>query len=426
MRARIHVVAGAATGRVIDLEGTQAIVVGRAADVPLSVPTDAALSRQHAALELDPSGLRVRDLKSKHGVFVNSQRVEACSLTHGDQVQVGETILRIEIVHAAFAETLQAAGANLVTVRCACGLASSEPARPGEEAAVFVCDGCQDRFATAPVLPAGYELVRVLGRGAMGSVFLVRDATGELRAIKQILPRAAMSIEMRRLFVREATVQAGLQHPHIVRVFGMLEPTPGNFNLVMEFIDGASAEELIRDGRTATPALATAIGLQVLDGLAYAHARQIVHRDIKEANLMLLRAPDGGTLVKVADFGLAKNFHESGASGITRDGALGGTLPYMSNEQLLDFKYVKPPADIYALGATLYRLLSGEYPRDYRDGENWIRVSLEQPIVPLAARRLGRAVPSSLCAVIERALAPDVAHRYQSAPEMRAALAAAI
>jgi serine/threonine protein kinase len=173
-----------------------------------------------------------------------------------------------------------------------------------------------------------------------------------------------------------------------------------------------------------SPGVAIAIGCQALDGLAHAHARQIVHRDVKEANLMLVER-GAALVVKVADFGLAKNFHESGASGITHDGALGGTLAYMPREQLLDFKYVKPPADLYALGATLYRLLTREYPRDYRDGDNWVRVSLEKPIVPLRQRAAGRQLPQSLCAVIEKALETDANRRYRNADEMRAALAAA-
>ena len=443
MKARIHVIAGAATGQVRELEEPQSLIVGRAADVQLSVPADTALSRQHMAIDFAPPTLRARDLQSKHGMFVNGQRTNTSDLVNGVRVQVGETVLHIEFVHDVIAATMPATlpGAidrtargwspaapkgKLVTVRCHCGVeATNEPARPGEEDVVFVCANCQATYAAAPLLPEGYALVRVLGRGAMGSVYLARNATtGAMRAIKQILPKAAMSADMRKMFVREATVQAALDHPNIVRVYELAEPVPGAFSLVMEYVDGESADSLLRGGGRVSPALAVSIGCQALDGLAHAHAKQIVHRDIKEANLMLVRSPDGSVVVKVADFGLAKNFQESGASGMTQDGALGGTLPYMPTEQLLDYKYVKPPADIYALGATLYRLLTGEFPRDYREGENWIRIALEQPIVPLAARAAGRAVPPALCQVIEKALEPDVQRRYQSAVEMRKALAA--
>jgi hypothetical protein len=438
VKARIHVVSGAAAGHVVELEGERKLTIGRSPDADLSIPADTALSRQHVELELDATRLRARDLKSRHGMFVNGRREVEAELATGDRVQAGDTVLQVELVYDVVAATLPAVqrtsrgwaapavDGKLVTVRCRCGVeASNEPARPGEEDVVFVCDNCQNNYAVAPILPEGYQLVRVLGRGAMGCVYLAREvATNALRAIKQILPKAAMSAQMRAMFAREATVQAVLDHPHIVRVFGLVEPMPGSFSIIMEYVDGASADTLLKDGRTVLPELVVAIASQALDGLAHAHGKQIVHRDIKEGNLMLVRTPDGSLLVKVADFGLAKNFHESGASGITREGALGGTLPYMSNEQLIDFKYVKPPADIYALGATMYRLLTGEYPRDYPDGENWIRISLEKPIIPLRHRALGRGLPAPLCTVIEKALEPDVKRRYQTAAEMRRALAA--
>lgn len=443
-------------GRVVELAGPQTLIVGRAPDVGLPIVGDTALSRQHARLELDPPRFTLNDLASRHGTFLNGRRESAADLRDGDRVQVGDTMLRIELVsddvlgatlpnpqatQRGWSSPSDGAAVRAVNnlsppvppvlsrqlpsfeVRCGCGAVAA-----GEQAAgadvIYLCESCQERLALAPILPPGYEMVRVLGRGAMGCVYLALHANGMQRAIKQILPKAAMSAPMRAMFLREAAVQAKLDHPNIVRVHDLVEASPGSFSIVMEFVEGQSADGLIRNGHTADPALVVEIGRQALAGLAYAHARQIVHRDIKEANLMLIRVADGSLVVKVADFGLAKNFQESGASGFTRDGALGGTLPYMSKEQLLDFKYVKPPADIYALGATLYRLLTGCYPRDYPEGANWVLVSLEHPIVPLRQRGSGRAVPLALCNVIEKALEPDVANRFKTADEMRLALEA--
>jgi hypothetical protein len=424
VKGLIHVAGGPAAGRVLELDAGSVIVVGRAPDVHLSIPADAALSRRHAELELplDATRIRVRDLDSKHGMFVNGQRTGVAELASGDRVQVGDTVLRFEIfdpIAATLPATLLPAGA--ASVRCRCGAISTGVSESGDDV-VYLCQRCHDELASAPALPDGFEFVRILGRGAMGCVYLARSGDGEVRAIKQILPKAAMSGQARKLFAREAAVQAGLQHPNIVRVYGLAEPLPGSFSIIMEFVDGDSAETLLSGGKTAAPDVVIAIGCQTLDGLAHAHAKQIVHRDIKEANLMIPRT--GELAVKVADFGLAKNFHESGASGMTQDGALGGTIAYMAKEQLLDYRYVKPSADIYSMGATLYRLLTGEYPRDYKDGENWILVSLERPIVPLRARDRGRELPARLCAVIERALATEVEDRYATAQEMRAALAA--
>jgi eukaryotic-like serine/threonine-protein kinase len=429
VKVRIIVIGGPGVGRVVTIDGAGAVIVGRATDVQLSVPEDSALSRHHVQLECGAMQVRARDLDSRHGTFINGRRETERPVVSGDQIQVGETVLRVEIggLVQAMPPTQTALGdtrpPSTGGARCRCGAASSDGPPSGDDV-VYLCARCQHTLEVAPVLPAGYEFVRLLGRGAMGSVYLAQTTNGQRHAIKQVLPRTAMSREMRAMFAREASVQASLDHVNIVRVHGMVEPVPGSFNIIMEYVDGSSADSLLKSGRLPEPDLVISIGCQVLDALAYAHSRNIVHRDIKEGNLLL---SSDSSVVKVADFGLAKNFHESGASGITRDGAMGGTLPYMSKEQLLDFKYVKPSADIYAVGATLYRLLTGHFPRDYREGENWVRISLEQPIVPLAkrARAAGRDLDPALCAVIDRALEVDVAHRFATALAMRTALAGA-
>jgi hypothetical protein len=419
VRAHIRIIAGPAAGTTAELGDHERLVLGRGAGASLLVANDSGLSRAHVQIEVVPPRVMLRDLGSKHGTYVNGQRQVECQLFDGDHVQAGETVFSIAVAHDAIAAT-QLSHAGLAAtlqpggVRCACGALASE--LPEGDGVVFVCPACRERLVEQPALPRGYTFVRMLGRGAMGSVCLARrDSDGTELAIKQVLPRAAMSAEMRARFVREAAVQAKLDHPNIVRVFDLVEATPGSFSLVMEFVDGKGADSLIEDGRVVPPETVVEIARQALAGLAYAHARQIVHRDIKEANLMIANG-----VVKIADFGLAKNYQEAGASGMTGDGALGGTLPYMPKEQLLDFRYVKPPADIYALGATMYRLLTGAYPRDFRDGENAVLVALERPIVPIRHRR---PLPDRLSEVVEKALAPEVSQRYATADEMLRALA---
>ncbi len=403
MRVFVEVLSGTGAGRAVELPDRQPVVIGRGTDVGLSMPADTALSRRHAELVLDSDTLRVRDLASKHGTFVNGQRVDAAVLREGDRVQVGEVVLRVGFMLDGLAGPLGVTQIEL------------DGTMRGWDANRASANG----IVATPTLPAGHEYLRLLGRGAMGSVHLVRHlATGELRAIKQILPQVAMPEKMRAMFLREASVQAQLDHPNIVKMFGVEATGDGTFSIIMEYVDGPSGDALIQHGATLAPALVVSIAMQVLSALAYAHARQIVHRDIKEDNIMLCGPDPARPIAKLADFGLAKNFHASGASGITTDGAMGGTLPYMSREQLLDFRYVKPPADLYGLGATLYRLLTGCYPRDYREGENWILTSLESPVVPVQYRPTGIAVPLSLCAIVERALEPKLEYRYQTAEAM--------
>ncbi len=258
----------------------------------------------------------------------------------------------------------------------------------------------------------------------MGCVYQVHALPlGSDRAIKQILPRAAMSARAREQFLREAREQGKLDHPNIVRVFDLAEPVPGAFSIVMEYVEGESADRLLALGPIA-PELAVDLACQALAGIQHAHERDVVHRDLKEANLLITRGPRGEVVVKVADFGLAKNYQESGASGFTRDGTFGGTLAYMPREQLLDYRYVLPTADIYALGTTLYRLIAGVFPRDFQADQNPVLAVLELPAIPLA-RRVGWVSPR-LAAVVDRALATDPAQRYRTAADMRTALIGAI
>jgi eukaryotic-like serine/threonine-protein kinase len=397
MRVRLHVLVGPASGRVVELVERSRLVFGRGVDVDVSI-ADSALSRKHVAIELEDAVLIAHDLGSKHGMHVNGQRAAGLvELHHGDRVQIGESIIHVEVAGAV--NTVRGVGAAGATMHS------------GEGA-----------VAETVSLPPDYELIRPLGRGAMGCVVSARHRVTQVSyAIKQILPRVAMSPQMRAMFLREAEVQKQLQHPNIVTVFDLIE-SDGCFNIVMELVDGTSAEALLAGGQTVEPGVAIEIGIQALAGLAHAHARNIVHRDIKEGNLMLTRTADGTLAAKVSDFGLAKNFVESGASGMTSDDAIGGTLPYMAREQLLDFRYVKPPADIFALGATLYRLLTGCYPRDYPPGANWVVIALETPILPIRERLSGRVVPPALCEVIDRALATSVEERYPSAVAFSSAL----
>ncbi|MEO8707189.1 MAG: FHA domain-containing serine/threonine-protein kinase [Kofleriaceae bacterium] len=399
MKLVVYIAGGPASGRVLTFAGDSVATVGRGADVEISVPADGAMSRKHVQLAIGTEEVRARDLESKHGVFLNGVRVHGeCRIANADVLQAGETVLRFELEGGAPLEIASTAlGATEV----------SRLLHPGEPT-----------HALEP--PAGFELVRLLGAGAMGSVHLARRiATGEVCAIKQILPRVALSEQARRGFLREASVQRQLDHEHIVRVYDLLDHG-GGFQLVMEYVDGPSGDQLLTRGAVVAPATVVEIGCQVLEGLAYAHDRNIVHRDIKEANLLFPTLPDGSVHAKIADFGLAKNFQESGASGMTQDGMIGGTLPYMAREQLLDYRFVKPPADIYALGATMYRLLTGLFPRHYRDGDNPIRVTLEEPIIALRDR--DARIPRELAKVVETALEASLDRRYASARQMLAAL----
>lgn len=157
------------------------------------------------------------------------------------------------------------------------------------------------------------------------------------------------------------------------------------------------------------------IAAQVLTALEYAHAEGVVHRDIKPENILLGRR-QGRLDVRVADFGLAKNFTESGLSGITHGNELRGTIGFMSPEQLIDSKMARPPSDIYSVGAMMYFFLCGEYPFDFPEKKDPIAVVLGHRRIPLNRRKSD--LPDELVAIVHRALEEDPERRLSSASEM--------
>lgn len=463
MKLRIVVIEGPDKGRVFVFEQRDRFVVGRSADASLSVSRDRYFSRHHFLLEIDPPNVLLRDLKSANGTFLNDadKRVGEAALRDGDIIRAGQTRIRLELGSGArsspqperddpFAAPDRAprmgAGANREAtepapstppapaapnvpeeVRCLRCLtkAEREEPRPRSENVVYFCEPCRSAILDKPALPSGYRLAREIGRGDMGAVYLaLEEATGEPRALKIVIPRAALSEEARRLFLREATEQGKIAHPRIVRAHALRETRPGVFCVVMEHVDGQSAEELLaREGKPGlSPELAASIVAQALEGLGAAHQAGVVHRDVKEANILVARGAAGGVEVKLSDLGLATSFATSGASGFTHEGEMRGAALYMAPEQVLSFSGVGPAADIYAMGVVFYRLLSGSYPIDFGSRDPFLAV-LEDPIEPLARR--APSVPQGLAAVAEKALAKRAQDRFATAEGMREAILAA-
>jgi len=451
MKLRIVVTEGPDTGRVFVFERRDRFVVGRSPEASLSVSRDPYFSRHHFLLEIDPPNVLLRDLKSANGTFLNeaTERVGDAPLRDGDVIRAGKTRIRLE--HGASDPDEQAepdapenapgpafrksddarlppTSNDTEEVRCTrCGSrAKREQPRARAERVAYFCDACRVSLLDQPVLLLGYRLVRELGRGSMGVVYLaVEEATGTQRALKIVLPHAAQSEKARQLFLQEASEQVKLSHPRIVQVLALREVKLGMVCMAMEYVDGPSAEQLLaREGGSGLePRLAATIIAQALEGLGFAHQAAVVHRDVKEANILVARDASGEVDVKLSDFGLAKSFATSGASGFTHGGAMGGTVLYMAPEQILNFRDVRPAADIYSMGVAFYRLLSGEYPIDVSTRDPFLAV-LEDPIVPL--RRRKPALPQELAAVAERALGKRPQDRFATAEDMRSAILAAL
>jgi serine/threonine-protein kinase len=263
----------------------------------------------------------------------------------------------------------------------------------------------------------GYELLRLLGKGGMGVVYLGRRlATGRPVAIKLVIPESAASTQAAQLFLREISIMSQLRHPRIVR-FHEAGMAHGQFFIVMDYVETIDVgPHLAQQSGAGLVKVACGIMCQVLDGLRYAHERAIVHRDVKPPNILISKA--GKKLrSKLADFGLAKNFENAGFSGMTRDGEVRGSLPFMPPEQVISCRDAKPAADIYSAGATLYYFLTKHTPHDFPPTKDSFTVVLEDDIVPVHERCPD--VPPGLAETIYRAMAKKPEDRFQSAQEMR-------
>jgi serine/threonine-protein kinase len=398
------------------------------------MPEDAALSRDHFLIEINPPRCEIRDLGSTNGTFVNDRRVERVRLSSGDRIAAGQSIFQIWVEGRMLPSQVTTASGSRdqdTGVRCAgCGVAApvdliiaadAETKEKEGEAVEWLCPTCRAEVAATPQPVPHYTTLRELGRGSMGVVYLAKHVqSGMLVALKLIVPESAASRSAIDRFLREMSVVSQLRHPNIVEWYeqGM---TRGQFWFAMEYIEGTNLEALANADPGHYPIdQACRMTVEVLKGLEHAHSMGFVHRDIKPENILIGRRTDK-LVVKISDFGLAKSFRGLGLSGLTFSGEMRGTVPFMPPEQMLDFKTVLPSGDLYATAATLYYLISGQFIYDpSAEGGDLIRSLLEEPPIPVQERR--PEVPTGLARVLEKCLARDPNDRYPTAAAMRQAL----
>ena len=263
--------------------------------------------------------------------------------------------------------------------------------------------------AVGALVGGRYRLTRVIGAGGMGNVFEAEiSSVGRRCAIKFLRSELAARSRSTSRFEREAQTLARLEHEHITAVFdyGWFEDETPFF--VMEYLGGETLRRHLERRGPLAPALALELLQQACRGMALAHARGVVHRDLKPDNLMLVEHSDGRPWLKILDFGVARHL-EAAAVQLTPTGAELGTVLYMSPEQARGVTNVDARADVYALGAIAYEALSG---RRVHSGESYNEVLfhvITRDHAPLA--QVLPACPKSLTDVIERCLMRDPADR---------------
>jgi serine/threonine-protein kinase len=425
---------------------------------------DMRLSRRHFAIAFTPADCVLRDLGSGNGTFVRAaggggwgERVTDATLRDGDEIRAGDTVFRVIMA----AESDAAPGdAESSALRMSFGDVSVVAPEPGSGSdqgepsawhcrecgrdvsdaadadgrvaelseATYLCRSCAERQRDLPRQTiGGYLLLTELGRGGMGVVYkALHESTGRLAAVKQVLP-VALTADGRARFLRELSILHDLTHPLIVRFYdaGFHDEKP---YFISELCFGGDLDQFVAaDGRPLLePAAAVALTSQALRGLEHMHGNGFVHRDLKPANL-LLKDRGEPMLVKLADCGFARSYEEHGGT-ISREGEFAGTWMFMPLEQLMDFRNVRPVSDVYALGTTLFYLLSGRFPLGFPTPWQIAAGMVLAPKDPVATikedepRSLAEYrpdLPAPLVAAIDTATRRDAAGRFQTAAEFR-------
>jgi serine/threonine-protein kinase len=443
----LRVTGGCHQGQEFLIDRAGHYIVGRASYADFALSRDSMLSREHFQMEVEPPFCHLVDLGSTNGTKVNQLRVERVRLREGDLVTAGDSAF---MVH--FTSSEQQPGSPGVCAACESPLGTGGiiAARVGDwsplpldsaEAAVpfnlaRLCEDCEARRARFPQTHPDFVIEALIGEGGMGEVYRAWQISRKRRvAIKMMIAnwigasggegqaspqqQKAFSYFRREIVaLRDMLMPGGRCHPNIVEFYDLFEVN-GQFQLVMEYVDGKNALHWVRSFREPLPIESGGrIALQLLAALHYAHTKGYVHRDVKPSNLLVI-GPLHRPRCKLSDFGLAKNFVDSDLfTKLTRLGDVGGSIGFLSPEHIREFGEVKAPADIYCTAVTVFYLLTGKYPYLNFDPQrpDSYEMILEHPAVPLRAFRPD--APSSLERILLKALKKQPRDRWQTAKAM--------
>jgi len=260
-------------------------------------------------------------------------------------------------------------------------------------------------------LSQNYEIIREIGRGGMGSVFLARDTRLNREvAIKMVSEKFSLKSsatkDIIQRFMNEGKAIAKLKHHNIVTIYDIGEEN-GRYYMVIELIDGNSLSNLLEKGKLFSVVEVIDIGIQICDALDYAHRNGIIHRDIKPANILYSQDKNA----KLTDFGVARL--SGSQSGLTREGDILGSILYIAPEQIIDAKNADRRSDIYSLGMTMYQLLTGRLPFEGADFNEIIKKIIDNEFTP--PRKLRPDISEELEELILKAIKKNPDERFQEA-----------
>ena len=268
------------------------------------------------------------------------------------------------------------------------------------------------------VLGGTYRLVRAIGKGGMGKLYEAEHTRLRRRfAVKVLHESHAEKVEAVRRFEREAEALARISSDHVLDVVDVLRTPDDRTAIVTGLLEGEDLQRRLERARVLPPTEAIEIARQICRGLSAAHAVSVIHRDLKPSNLFLAATTDGSLAVKILDFGVAKL---ADTTDVTRTGVVLGTPAYMAPEQARGSNKADARSDVYAVGAVLYRCLTGRMPYDAKDVTATLSQLLHES--PPRPRSIRLDIPLALETVIQRAMSRDPSERPRSALELESML----
>ena len=435
--------------KVFCFEQKDKVVIGRSDDCDIVIPESSdSVSRRHCVLDITPQTVKVKDLDSKNGTFLNGRKISQRDLSSAKSIGKKQN------------KEFKMKSGDHLGLGCDCEIVlviRKEKAKRGkckrcdicdakvDEAESSICELCRnDSLAVIQYLLAmadegvcdlqklaGYRRDEMLNKRGQVSVWLINEVkTGRQRVLKLFVPNTAIEDDV---FIREAFNIGQFNHQNFVRHL-----SSGNlgdiYYILMEHCQGGSVTDLMNNNRGKLDLYtATYIILQVLDGLIYASSvpllskiadgstkevKGIVHRDIKPGNI-LLSDTSYRPVVKIADFGLAKAFETAGKTIDTKRGQFGGSLRFMSRQQLENYRYAKPIVDVWSTAASYYYMITKNTPRDFREMSDIATVQLCDP-VPIQKRDPN--IPKKLANVIDAALSEQPKTGIKKAFEFKKAI----
>ncbi|WP_353932760.1 protein kinase [Okeanomitos corallinicola TIOX110] len=450
----LTITTGKLSGKQYIFDSRTTCLIGRNDDCYLSIPCeiDRKVSRYHCLLDINPPEIKIKDLGSLNGTYLNNQKIGSrephhtaeeakklnfpeYDLQNQDKITIGDIVFQVNIQIPQPQPANQPPNIKTPDIKTPGFI---QPPQPKTKTKLF--DVIQNLIKLAiggnkelKVL-RNYQIIQSIRKGGFGEVYLAQNSqTGAKVALKVMLPEVAQDENNVKMFLREIDNLKALNHFHVVKLLDA-DYAENMFFLVMEYYEAGNVDDLMKQLGGKLPVdMALGIILQVLDGLIYTHnveipyvkladggyksGKGLVHRDLKPHNIFLCNI-NGKLTAKIGDYGLAKSFDLAGLTGQTLTKTIGGTPGFIPRQQVLKYRKSQPAVDVWASAACLYNMLTGYVPRNFT-GDTFMDI-LENDPVPILERNAN--IPQKLAEVIDLALIEKPQIYFQNATQLKQVL----